>query len=258
MSEKVVLVLVDGMRPDGMTACGHAFTAKLTERSAYTMAAQTVNPSVTLPCHMSLFHSVDPDRHGIMTNIHTPQVRPIDGLFDQLDKYKKKCGFFYSWEQLRDLSRPAHLHTAVCLNIAKQTDVDRKLTDLAIDYIKTELPDFTFLYLGETDEFGGHGHGWMSPEYLGNIHNAFSCIERVYENLPEGYTLIVTADHGGHNRTHGTTLSEDMTIPLLIAGSRFTPGASLGEAVSIKDIAPTVAKLLDVPPVDEWEGTPLV
>ena len=98
----------------------------------------------------------------------------------------------------------------------------------------------------------------MSPEYLGNINTAFSCIEKVYENLPEGYTLIVTADHGGHNRTHGTALPEDMTVPLLISGARFGSGVSLGDKVSIKDIAPTVAKLLDVPPVDEWEGTPLI
>ena len=40
-------------------------------------------PSVTLPCHMSLFHSVDPDRHGITTNGYVPQVRPIKGMFDQ-------------------------------------------------------------------------------------------------------------------------------------------------------------------------------
>ncbi len=254
MSEKVVLILVDGMRPDGLLQCGHPFTTRLMQLSSYTLNGRTVDQSVTLPCHMSLFHSVDPDRHGIMTNIHTPQVRPIDGLFDQLHKYKKMNGFFYSWEQLRDLSRPGHLHTAVCLNIGKQTGVDRRLTDLAIDYIKTEQPDFTFLYLGETDECG-HAHGWMSPEYLETVRVAFECIEKVYENLPEGYSLIVTADHGGHNRTHGTTLPEDVTIPMFFCGSRFEQSKALPEGVSIKDIAPTVTALLDVPPADEWEGT---
>ena len=28
MSEKVILVLVDGMRPDGMMACGNSYPAK--------------------------------------------------------------------------------------------------------------------------------------------------------------------------------------------------------------------------------------
>ena len=82
---KIVLMLVDGMRPDGMMECGHPFPAKLLEKSSYSLNAQTVKPSVTLPCHMSLFHSVDPDRHGIVTNTYVPQVRPIAGMFDHFD-----------------------------------------------------------------------------------------------------------------------------------------------------------------------------
>ena len=83
MSEKVVLVLVDGMRPDAMMGCGNEFAAKLIKESTYSLDAQTVMPSVTLPCHMSLFHGVDPDRHGITTNLYVPQVRPIKGMFDE-------------------------------------------------------------------------------------------------------------------------------------------------------------------------------
>ena len=55
MSEKVILVLVDGMRPDGMLGCGHPFAEALVSLSAHALDAQTVIPSVTLPCHMSLF-----------------------------------------------------------------------------------------------------------------------------------------------------------------------------------------------------------
>ncbi|MBQ4157507.1 MAG: alkaline phosphatase family protein, partial [Clostridia bacterium] len=76
MENKVVLVLVDGMRPDGACACGHPFANALKSLSTWSMTAKTVKPSVTLPCHMSLFHSVDPDRHGVTTNTYVPQVRP--------------------------------------------------------------------------------------------------------------------------------------------------------------------------------------
>ena len=54
--------------------------------------------------------------------------------------------------------------------------------------------------------------------------------------------LWFTADHGGHDRTHGTDSPEDMTIPFIIKGKDFKAGEKL-ENVSIKDIAPTVAKL---------------
>ncbi len=111
--EKVILILVDGMRPDGLLACGHPYTETLIAESASCLTAQTVLPSVTLPCHMSLFHSVEPDRHGILSNTYVPQVRPVEGLVDRLDSAGKKCAFFYTWEELRDLSRPDHLHTGL-------------------------------------------------------------------------------------------------------------------------------------------------
>jgi len=256
MENKVVLVLVDGMRPDGFLGCGHPFAQKLVSLASHALDAQTVMPSVTLPCHMSLFHSVDPDRHGILTNTYVPQVRPIVGLIDQLDQFGKKCAFFNTWEELRDLCRPDHLHTYVVYNQHKQEDTDTKITAAAIDYIRAEQPDFLFLYLGETDEVGGHSAGWMSETYMGSVHKALGCIEKLHANLPEGYTLIVTADHGGHDRSHGTDMPEDMTIPICFCGPDFEPGKAL-ENVSIKDIAPTVAKLLGVPSVREWEGTPL-
>ena len=47
-----------------------------------------------------------------------------------------------------------------------------------------------------------------------------------------------------------------MAIPLIIKGKDFKAGEKL-ENVSIKDIAPTVAKLLDIAPDKEWEGESL-
>lgn len=252
MAEKVILILVDGMRPDGMMQCGNPYVQELLAKSTYSLKTQTVMPSVTLPCHMSLFHSVDPGRHGILTNTYTPQVRPIDGLFDQLHKYDKNSGFFYTWEQLRDLGRPGSVQTAVFHNLHTRSGVDKSVTKEAIGYIQTQSPDFVFLYLGETDETG-HAYGWMGPEYLQCISAAIDCVRQVAENISSEYTIILTADHGGHDRSHGTDLPEDMTTPLLLWGPKFEAGKEV-EGLSIKDIAPTVAALLEVPPAKEWEG----
>ncbi len=251
--QKVILVLVDGMRPDGLTGCGHPFVEELLAASTHCLGAQTVMPSVTLPCHMSLFHSVTPDRHGILSNDYVPQVRPVVGLVDQLDRFGKKCAFFYTWEELRDLSRPDHLHTSVLINQHRDRDTDIRITDAAIPYILSERPDFLFLYLGETDEVGGHDKGWMSETYLGSVHKAVGCIEKLYRRLPPEYVLMVIADHGGHDRCHGTDLPEDMTIPVVITGGDYARNVAL-PAASILDIAPTIAHLLGVPAVREWEG----
>ena len=252
MANTVILALVDGMRPDGLLSCGHPFVNKLIAASASTMEGRTCFPSVTLPCHMSLFHSVDPERHGILTNTYVPQVRPIDGLIDQLDKYGKRSAMFYTWEELRDLARPGHAHKNVYVNLHSNPDSDCMITDEALSFMAKDHVDFLFLYLGETDEVG-HDKGWMSDEYISAVRKAVGCIERVYDTLDETDTLIVTADHGGHGRSHGATCPEDMTIPLLMCGAAFAPGSTLEDA-SIKDIAPTIASLLGVPRAREWEG----
>ena len=101
---RVLLILVDGMRPDSLTDIQKA--QGIIKKSLYTMEAQTVMPSVTLPCHMSLFHSVDPSRHGTTTNTYAPQVRPINGLCEVIKNNHKSSAFFYSWEELLDFTRP--------------------------------------------------------------------------------------------------------------------------------------------------------
>ncbi|PWM44963.1 MAG: hypothetical protein DBX47_05285 [Clostridiales bacterium] len=256
MNNKVVLLLVDGMTPDGMKNCKNDYVEELLSNSTYCMKARTVMPSCTLPCHMSLFHSVEPSRHGITTNVYVPQVRPVAGLTELISNAGKKTAFFYTWEELRDLARPGHLCRNICINLYKEDDSDNKITEQAINYIQTEHPDFIFLYLGKTDD-SGHTYGWMSQEYLSTVNNAVNCIKKVVNCLPEEYTVIVTADHGGHERSHGEDIAEDMTIPIILHGSPFEKGKEL-ETAQIIDIAPTITKIIGVDVATEWEGRPLV
>lgn len=256
MSEKVILILSDGLRPDAMLSCGHPFVEKMKEMSTYCLQAQTVMPSVTLPCHMSLFHSVDPSRHGTTTNVHTPQVRPIDGLVDVLSRAKKKCGLFFTWDQLRDIARPGMWNAMEYLRCYQYENSNQLMTPRAIRYIREQNPDFVFLYLADTDNTG-HDHGWLSKEYMQDTYDAIECVKQVYEACGEEYTYIFLADHGGHDRTHGTEMPEDMTIPLFFFGPAFEKGKEL-PAASIKDVAPTVTKLMGVEPAEEWEGTPRI
>ena len=48
MNKKVLLISVDGMRPDGLQSCGNPFVQELEKRCSYTYEAKTVFPSVTL------------------------------------------------------------------------------------------------------------------------------------------------------------------------------------------------------------------
>ena len=256
MNNKVILISIDGMRPDGVMQCGNPFVEDMMRMGSYTLTAQTVLPSVTLPCHMSMFHSVPPTRHGIGTNIYTPMVRPLNGLFEQIAAAGGVSAMYYGWEPLRDVARPGSLKFAGYLNAYAEDATDGKLTDLALDRMEKSRPDFVFLYMVETDEKGGHDNGWMSPAYLRYISAAIDNVKRVYEAFGDEYTVIVTADHGGHERSHGSDMPEDVTIPMFFLGKRFAAGEAL-EGVSILDLTPTIADILAVNPAPEWEGKSL-
>ncbi len=254
---KVILISIDGMRPDGLKACKNEYLEDLTKKSSYTFKARTVYPSITLPCHLSMFHSVPPERHGTTSNDYVTPVRPVNGLFEQLKAVGKRSAMYYGWEPLREIGRPGSLTASEYINAYSFEHTDGMLTDRALDYIKLAKPDFVFLYMVETDEKGGHDSGWMSETYLDYISHAISNVKRVIEETNGEYTVIVTADHGGHDRCHGTDLPEDMTIPMFFCGKQFKPDEEL-EGVSILDIAPTIADIMNIPPAREWEGKSLV
>ena len=254
MGKKVVLISIDGMRPDGLQGCKNPYVKVLEKICSYTYTGRSVNPSVTFPCHFSMTHSVTPQRHGILTNTYVPEVRPVDGIFEKLKAAGKISAMFYGWEPLRDIARPGTLRFSTYINAYMKESSDTALTDEAIKVINENKPDFVFLYMVETDEKGGHDNGWMSEEYLNRISIAIDNVKRVIDAFGDEYSVIIMADHGGHDRTHGTELDEDMTVPFFFFGENFEGGKELS-GISLLNIAPTIAKIMDIPSDAEWEGT---
>ena len=256
-SQKVILITVDGMRPDGFLASGSPYIEEMCAKSYYSLDAQSVVPPVTLPVHTSIFCSVPPARHGILTNTYVPQVHEVEGLTAILRRAKKQCAMFYGWEQLRDVTRPKELTYAEFVKARSFENSDTYLCERAANCLRSYHPDFLFLHLVETDEKGGHDCGWMSEEYLRLIRVALEGVIGIVREFAQEYHIIVEADHGGHDRTHGLEIPEDMTVPIfyfspeLPAGTRFHGG-------SLLDIAPTVADLMGVEPDAGWEGRSLI
>ena len=104
-AKSVLLILVDGMRPDGLQQAETPAIDNLTACGRSTLSARTIVPTVSLPCITSLFLGVPPERHGITTNLWMPPARPVPGLVDIIHQAGGQTASFYNWEELRDLSR---------------------------------------------------------------------------------------------------------------------------------------------------------
>ncbi len=257
MNKKVILISIDGMRPDGLKACGNPHLSELEKICSYTYNARSMTPSVTFPCHFSMTHSVTPQRHGILSNTYVPQVRPVEGIFEKIRASGGVSAMFYGWEPLRDIASPGSLKFSTYINAYMQESGDTLLAKEADKLITERKPDFVFLYLVETDEKGGHDNGWMSEEYLRRISIAIDLVWGIIEKFGDEYSVMVMADHGGHDRTHGTELPEDMIIPLFFCGPDFGPGENV-ENASLLDIAPTIAAVMGINGDAEWEGRSLI
>src|SRR5574338_615319 len=120
----VVFIMLDGVRPDALTAADCPALHSLRERGSSTLRARSVMPCITLPCHTSIFHSVPPTRHGITSNVFTPMARPLPGLVEMARIAEKRVAFFYNWEELRDLARPGNIHYSYFRDSARDPDGD--------------------------------------------------------------------------------------------------------------------------------------
>jgi predicted AlkP superfamily pyrophosphatase or phosphodiesterase len=251
---KVVLIMTDGLRPDAINETYTPNLVKFMARGASTLNASSVMPSVTLPCHTSIFHSVPPSRHGIVENVWHPFARPLPGLVEQLKIHDKRSSFIFNWEQLRDLSRPGNLYNSYFKATGDDIDGDEWTLKTALEYFSSTITDFTFLYFATTD-VAGHAYGWMSDGYLQQATVVDGFLQQVLDVMPDDVTVIIQSDHGGHERTHGTEMPEDMTIPWMMAGPNVKQNYRIERPVSLLDTAPTVVHLLGVPAYSAWEGT---
>jgi phosphopentomutase len=135
---------------------------------------------------------------------------------------------------------------------------DRSVADRVIELLNDGYQAI-FAHFPNPDYFG-HSTGWMSQTYMDELTNTDRQVGRVLAELEtlgltEETLVIMTADHGGHDTSHGQDIPEDMQIPWIIAGGGVMPEASIEGEVNVADTAATVLWALGLPASDQ--GRPI-
>ena len=68
VSRNVVVVSIDGLRPDAIAAYRAPTLQRLMREGSYSLSARTIDPSTTLPSHTSMLTGQPPERHGVRWN----------------------------------------------------------------------------------------------------------------------------------------------------------------------------------------------
>ena len=253
MSGPVVLMAIDGLRPDAINSSVSPTLVGCIRAGASTLTGRSVEPSFTLPCFTSIFHAVPPSEHGVTSNEWHPMPDPVPGLIEVLSGAGLRCSAVYNWEQLRDVSRPGGLVHSYYENTNADPLGDRGMADRAVEIIGRAKSDFLFVYFGVVDS-AGHEFGWMSDGYLEQVARTDAAAAHVLDALPDDSTVIILSDHGGHGFAHGTDSPEDMTVPLIVTGPSIRSGHSIAEPVSLLDVSPTITAVFGIDAEPEWQG----
>ncbi len=255
-ASRVLILTIDGLRPDAIPAAPMPNLINLMQNGAYTLSAQTVYPSVTLVAHASMLTGLCPAKHGVNWNDYQPLRGYAQGtdLFDLAHAAGLQTVMHVGKEKLRQITEPSSLDTFTYVNDRDLVVAQRLLDDFPQDF------GVLFVHFPLVDGMG-HEHGWMSWQQLSVASRADEALGNILAELDarglRGETLIiVTADHGGHDTTHGTRLPEDMTIPWVVSGPGVQPKA-LTAPVHTMDTAATAAFMLGLPIPPEWDGVPV-
>ena len=240
-SPKVAILSVDGLRADVLAKAEMPNVRELALRGAYTWSARTVTPSETLPSHASMLSGEDPKVHkftwdwddfkpekGYITVPTVFSVARAAGLRTVMVVGKKK---------LQHLAPPGTVDSFVLAERGDRDVANEAIIQAGVGF------DLLFVHFPDVD-YAGHAEGWMSPAYLAKVAEADEAIGRLLAVLPAQTTVILTADHGGRDRSHAQDIPENMTVPWIVAGPRVVRRGEMTSRVKETDTAATALWVL--------------
>jgi arylsulfatase A-like enzyme len=261
LSGNVIVVSIDGLRPDAIAAFKAPTLQRLIDEGSYTLSARTILPSKTLPSHTSMLTGEPPDEHGVLwNNVMDAQSGTIEipTIFSEARDHGYTTAAFFSKAKFSHLQKPGSLDYSQAPGgwFGKWSAADT-VADVEA-HLKKKQPNLLFVHLPDPDS-EGHAHGWMTAAYGRGVLRADAALERLLEAADDAYgkgkyTVIVTADHGGHGKDHGTDRLEDVTIPWIAWGAGVTPGELPANTVQTMDTATTSLFLLGVDKPAAWAG----
>ncbi len=257
-AEHVFIVSFDGGKPAVMRESRMPTLFSLLPRAASTFSAQTIFPSITLPSHTSMLTGVGPEKHHILWNNWEPEkgLVTVPTIFALAKDQKLTTAMF--------VGKPKFLHLYVPKTVDEFSLPEyhaRYVAEAAARYIVAKKPNLCFVHFADPDE-AGHAHGWGSDEQKRAFAESDAALKTVLAainqaGIAQTSVVLITADHGGHAKTHGLGIPDDMTIPWIAWGANVKPGTTITVPVTTYDTAATALWLLGVPLPANFDGKPV-
>ena len=220
--DRLLLVSIDGLRPDLLARAYAPNLQGLMRAGSFTLWARTTAASVTLPSHMTMLTGVTPKRHEIEWNRDLPLAHPVypkgstlldlakrNGYSTALIAGKSKFDAFarpgtldHAWIAPKDVSttRPSTRPTTQpdvseewpddatkarkAQKEKKQPVNDAVVAEHAVRILRDYRPDVTVVHFPHVDNVG-HALGWGTPEQIVALEDADAALGAVLRALRE-------------------------------------------------------------------------
>ncbi|MHA1731673.1 MAG: alkaline phosphatase family protein [Promethearchaeota archaeon] len=264
MNEKILIIGLDGCRPDALVAADTPNTDRLVERGAYSWNAQTEFHSVSGPAWTSLLTGVHTDKHRVTDNDFGPRDALYRTLFADATVWKPslRAVAYSHWKPI--ITEIFEIGVLDERGSGSDARCARKLARS----IASGGGDLFFLQLDDVDAAGHrHSYGPDSAGYIAAIEKADGLVGVVLDAVDgrpddEDWQVFLVSDHGGSGKGHGKPVLDDLTIALVVAGGGTPPGFEIpgreDGAPMIVDVVPTAAQFLGMPGQPHWDGSCLV
>ncbi|CAN7230550.1 alkaline phosphatase family protein [Paenibacillus sp. LjRoot153] len=249
LNEKVIVIVVDGMRKERFEEADAPFMKKLRAEGTEYAQMETVYPARTVVCFSSMFTGTYPREHGIRSNMVWRLGIRVESIFDSLRKVGKKGRLLGIAHLIDSMGDDVESVTAVMHN-----DVaDRNIIERAKKIMTEQNPDLLVAQLIGVDQTG-HSRGVLYDDYTQKIAEADQLIEEFVGWLQDrgmmaNTTLIICADHGQADGIggHGHLDEGERYVPFFLHGPTIEAGRRIDEKHSLVSMAPTLAYLLGAP-----------
>ena len=240
-SPKVAILSVDGLRADVLAKSVMPNIEELSRRGAYTWSARTVTPSETLQGHASMLSGEDPKVHKINWdwNDFKPELGyiTVPTIFSVAKAAGLRTVMVVGKRKLQHLAPPGTVDSFVLTERGDQDVANEAIVQAGVGF------DLLFVHFPDVD-YAGHAEGWLSPTYMARVTEVDAAIGRLLAALPPQTTVILTADHGGKDKSHGADIPENMTVPWIVAGPKVTHRGEMTVRVKEADTAATALWVL--------------
>lgn len=253
---KVLIIGIDGTRPDALLAAKTPELDKLWKNGAYSFSAHTDPLSWSGVCWTGMLTGVWKEKHKVYSNAYeNPNIKEYPHFF-RLAKQQKPHLKTYSIVNWSPIHKILQKNDAT---VAASPLTDAAVTRQVVKTLKHKEVDVLFVHLDNVDH-AGHTYGYAvdNKKYMEALTKTDKKVGKIIRALQkrknyeqENWLVLVSTDHGGSGNNHGKDIPGHKTIFYIAAGKDVKKG-EIKRQVNIVDVAVTALHHLNINIKPEW------